>query len=46
MQNFLFSEETEQYLGMSMTFSLFEWVKENLDTLLGNVSFHKYRKNM
>ena len=29
--------ETEQYLGMSMTFSLFEWVKENLETLLGKL---------
>jgi hypothetical protein len=28
---------------MSMTFSLFEWVKENLDTLLGNLSFVHYK---
>jgi len=27
-------EEAEQYLDMSMTYSLFEYVKENLDTLL------------
>merc|ERR1712156_1399982 len=29
-------EEAEQYLGMSMTYSLFEWVRETLDTLLEN----------
>merc|ERR1712066_1210189 len=27
-------EEAEQFLGMSMTYSLFEWVRESLDTLL------------
>lgn len=27
-------EEAQAYLGMSMTFSLFEWVKESLDQLL------------
>jgi len=27
-------EESEQYLGMSMTYSLFEWVKESFDTLI------------
>ena len=26
--------EAEQYLGMSMTYSLFEYVKENMDSLL------------
>jgi hypothetical protein len=26
--------EAEQYLGMSMTYSLFEYVKENMDNLL------------
>jgi hypothetical protein len=30
------SEEAEQFLGMSMTYSLFEWVRESLDTLLEN----------
>jgi len=29
-------EEAEQFLGMSMTYSLFEWVRESLDTLLTN----------
>ena len=29
-----FTEEAEQFLGMSMTYSLFEWVRENLETLL------------
>ena len=29
-------EEAEQFLGMSMTYSLFEWVRESLDTLLEN----------
>ena len=29
------SEESEQYLGMCATYSLFEWVKENLDSLIG-----------
>ena len=28
------SEEAEQFLGMSMTYSLFEWVRESLETLL------------
>ena len=28
------AEEAEQFLGMSMTYSLFEWVRENLETLL------------
>ena len=27
-------DEAEQYLGMSMTYSIFEWVRENLETLL------------
>eukprot|EP00092_Neocalanus_flemingeri_P006434 GFUD01006933.1.p1 GENE.GFUD01006933.1~~GFUD01006933.1.p1 ORF type:complete len:195 (+),score=57.69 GFUD01006933.1:75-659(+) len=27
-------DEADQFLGMSMTYSLFEWVKESLDTLL------------
>jgi len=27
-------DECEQYLGMSMTYTIFEYVKENLDTLL------------
>ncbi|GFO16398.1 RWD domain-containing protein 4-like protein [Plakobranchus ocellatus] len=27
-------QQAEELLGMSMTFSLFEWVKDNLDTLL------------
>lgn len=27
-------DECDQYLGMSMTYSIFEYVKENLDTLL------------
>ena len=31
---YLILEEAEQYLGMSMTYSLFEWVRESLDTLL------------
>ena len=26
--------EAEQFLGMSMTYSLFEYVKENMDNLL------------
>ena len=26
--------EAEQYLGMSMTFTIFEYVKENLETIL------------
>ena len=30
------SSEAEQYLGMSMTYSLFEYAKENLETLLVN----------
>ena len=30
------TEEAEQYLGMSMTYSIFEWVRENLETLLSN----------
>merc|ERR1711923_586878 len=30
------TEEAEQFLGMSMTYSLFEWVRESLDTLLAN----------
>ena len=30
------STEAEQYLGMSMTYSLFEYAKENLETLLVN----------
>ena len=30
------AEESDQYLGMSMTYSLFEWVRENVDTLLTN----------
>ena len=30
------SSEAEQYLGMSMTYSLFEYAKENLETLLAN----------
>ena len=29
-----FTEEAEQFLGMSMTYSLFEWVRESLETLL------------
>merc|ERR1719370_1693434 len=29
-------DEAEQFLGMSMTYSLFEWVRESLDTLLEN----------
>lgn len=29
-------EEAQQYLGMSMTYTLFEHVKENVDTLLAN----------
>ena len=29
-----FADEAEQFLGMSMTYSLFEWVRENLETLL------------
>lgn len=28
------TEEAEQFLGMSMTYSLFEWVRESLETLL------------
>ena len=28
--------EAEQYLGMSMTYTIFEYVKENLDTLLAD----------
>ena len=28
------SDEADQFLGMSMTYSLFEWVRESLDTLL------------
>jgi len=27
-------DEADQFLGMSMTYSLFEWVKESIDTLL------------
>ena len=27
-------EEAEQYLGMGMTYTLFEWMREQLDTLL------------
>merc|ERR1712184_162377 len=30
------TEEAEQFLGMSMTYSLFEWVRESLETLLTN----------
>ena len=30
------NSEAEQYLGMSMTYSLFEYAKENLETLLVN----------
>ena len=30
------AEEAEQYLGMSMTYSIFEWVRENIETLLSN----------
>ena len=30
--------ECEAYLGMSMTYSVFEWVKENLDDLLDGQS--------
>ena len=29
-------EEAEQYLGMSMTFSLVEYLKENFDTLMAD----------
>ena len=29
-------EEADQFLGMSMTYSLFEYVKENFDSLLEN----------
>ncbi|GFS24622.1 RWD domain-containing protein 4A [Elysia marginata] len=29
-------EQAEDLLGMSMTFSLFEWVKDNLDSLLAD----------
>ena len=32
----IFEEEADQFLGMSMTYSLFEWVRESLDTLLTN----------
>ena len=30
------NEEAEQYLGMSMTFSLVEYLKENFDTLMAD----------
>jgi len=30
------TDESDQYLGMSMTYSLFEWVRENVETLLTN----------
>ena len=30
------TEEAEQFLGMSMTYSLFEWVRESIETLLEN----------
>ena len=33
---YTFAEEADQFLGMSMTYSLFEWVRESLDTLLTN----------
>ena len=32
----IFEEEADQFLGMSMTYSLFEWVRESLETLLTN----------
>jgi len=33
-------EEAEQYLGMSMTFSLVEYLKENFDTLMADQPEH------
>ena len=34
IENYVHAGEAVEMVGMSMTYTLFEWAKENLDTLL------------